>query len=1029
VQIATQMDDKWKGRSRIFWSPVCSTGWGSRQEQQPLGDESSTFAADKAEGLPAGASRSWRGFSLRTYFGVLAALVVALSAASVVYVYVQSEDDARHDAERRSRAIADVVAGQLASDVRTLRATVANLAANAQIETAFSHPAGCTLTFASEAGGGHLDLVRPDGVVVCSSHALPGGSFAGGAGQPWVRRALEGPLFEAPARDALTGAQVVRYAAPAVHRAGVVAASLALAPLARALVDRYGQGEPVALLLTSRNGRIALSRSLQPARWSGSSLAGTPFARERSGTFRDLDGKTRIYETASVPGTGWRVFVGDDEAAVLHDARALARRELEIIVAGLVLVLAGLWFVYRRAGRPVAELATAVRSTSLDEAADPVAVRGPAEVRSLSEDVNVLVAAGRRELAGREEAEAHARDLAAIVESSNLAIFATSLEGTITSWNQAAAQLYGYTESEAVGRPVETLAPEERRDEAARLLERVRAGEVVDGYETVRVRKDGTLLDVSLTISPIRDRSGAIVGSSAIARDIGPRLRAEEALRRSEESYRELFERHPAPMWLFDPESLRFLEVNDAAVRTYGYSREEFLAMTIEEIRPPEDRDALRRAIGPQPNVGPEIWRHRRKDGTLIDVAIMASVLEFGGRPARLVLAQDVTESRRLEEQLRQAQKMEAIGRLTGGIAHDFNNLLLVIRGYSAVLLRRLTDEGLRESAQQIDDAARRAGEFTHQLLAFSRQQVLKPEVTSLGSVVEETLRLLERTLGADVEVETDLDPNAPTVLADRSQLAQAVLNLAINARDAMPDGGRLTIKTGGVDVDEAYAATHEGVTPGLFAFLQITDTGIGMDEETRRRAFDPFFTTKEDGTGLGLASVYGLVNQSGGHIWLYSEPGLGTTFKIYLPAASKEIAAVASAADPASLAGNETILLVEDTAMVRELVSSTLEAYGYTVLAAASGQEALELVDRTGADISLLLTDVVMPGMNGRELAEQLVAKRPGLRVLFTSGYPSDTVVRHGIADATAAFIEKPYLPDELAAKVREVLDTGRRP
>src|SRR5581483_10593680 len=554
VQIATQMDDKWKGRSRIFWSPVCSTGWGSRQEQQPLGDESSTFAADKAEGLPAGASRSWRGFSLRTYFGVLAALVVALSAASVVYVYVQSEDDARHDAERRSRAIADVVAGQLASDVRTLRATVANLAANAQIETAFSHPAGCTLTFASEAGGGHLDLVRPDGVVVCSSHALPGGSFAGGAGQPWVRRALEGPLFEAPARDALTGAQVVRYAAPAVHRAGVVAASLALAPLARALVDRYGQGEPVALLLTSRDGRIALSRSLQPARWSGSSLAGTPFARERSGTFRDLDGKTRIYETASVPGTGWRVFVGDDEAVVLHDARALARRELEIIVAGLVLVLAGLWFVYRRAGRPVAELATAVRSTSLDEAADPVAVRGPAEVRSLSEDVNVLVAAGRRELAGREEAEAHARDLAAIVESSNLAIFATSLEGTITSWNQAAAQLYGYTESEAVGRPVETLAPEERRDEAARLLERVRAGEVVDGYETVRVRKDGTLLDVSLTISPIRDRSGAIVGSSAIARDIGPRLRAEEALRRSEESYRELFERHPAPMWLFDPE-------------------------------------------------------------------------------------------------------------------------------------------------------------------------------------------------------------------------------------------------------------------------------------------------------------------------------------------------------------------------------------------------------------------------------------------------------------------------------------------
>jgi CheY-like chemotaxis protein len=371
---------------------------------------------------------------------------------------------------------------------------------------------------------------------------------------------------------------------------------------------------------------------------------------------------------------------------------------------------------------------------------------------------------------------------------------------------------------------------------------------------------------------------------------------------------------------------------------------------------------------------------------------------------------------------------MEAVGRLTGGIAHDFNNLLLVIRGYSSILLAQLTEQSLRDSAQQIDDAAKRAGEFTRQLLAFSRQQVLQPEVTSLNSVVEETLRLLERTLGADIEVQTDLDPEAPAVLADRSQLTQAMLNLAINARDAMPEGGRLTIKTGGIELDEAYVATHEGVTSGLFALLQITDSGVGMDEETQRRAFDPFYTTKEDGTGLGLASVYGLVNQSGGHIWLYSEPGLGTTFKIYLPVASATVTADAPDADVTSLEGDETILLVEDTAMVRELVTATLERYGYSVLAAANGQEALDLVERTGADISLLLTDVVMPGMNGRELAETLLETRPQLGVLFTSGYPSDTVVRRGIADASAAFIEKPYLPDELAAKVREVLDRGRR-
>jgi PAS domain S-box-containing protein len=962
-------------------------------------------------------------------FAALAVLLVVVSAAAVAYVYVRSSSDARHDARQRTYAIADVVAGQLANEVRTLRSTVMNLAANRQLGTAFRHPGGCTLTFASEASGGHLDLVRRDGVVVCSSHPLPGGSFAGGAGEAWVGQALRGPVFEAPVRDALTGARVVRFAAPVRSRVGVVAAVLALAPLARELVTLYGQGDPVALLLTSRDGRTVLSRSLDSSRWIGASLDGTAFADGKSGTLRDLDGRERIYSMLRVPGTGWRVFVGADEAAVLADARGLARRQLEIIVTGLVLMLIGLWLVYRRVGRPVAALAAAVRATTLDESADPAGVRGPTEVRTLGGAVDELVAAVRRELAGRELAEAHVRDLAAIVESSRLAIIGKSLEGTITSWNEAAAQLFGYTEAEAIGQPVEMLVPDDRRGESWRLLERVQAGELVDGYETVRIRDDGVRVDVSLTMSPINDQTGAIVGSSTIARDIGARLRAEEALRRTEESYRELFERHPVPMWLFDPESLRFLEVNDAAVRAYGYSREEFLAMTIDEIRPAEDREALRKSVGPLPSVGPEVWRHRRKDGSLIDVAIMASALEFGGRPARLILAQDVTETRRLEEQLRQAMKMEAVGRLTGGIAHDFNNLLLVIRGYSAVLLKRLSDDGLRDSAQQIDNAARRAGEFTRQLLAFSRQQVLRPEVTKLNTVVEETLRLLERTLDADIEVHVDLDPNVPPVLADRSQLTQAILNLAINARDAMPHGGRLTIKTAGAEFDEAYVATHEGVTTGTFALLQITDSGIGMDEETRRRAFDPFFTTKEDGTGLGLPSVYGLVNQSGGHIWLYSEPGMGTTFKIYLPAANADVVTESPVADVTTLEGRETILLVEDTVMVRELVSATLEAYGYTVLAAATGQEALELADQTDIEIALLLTDVVMPGMNGRELAEKLVERRPGLRVLFTSGYPSDTILRHGIADATAAFIEKPYLPDELAVKVREVLDQRIRP
>ena len=423
--------------------------------------------------------------------------------------------------------------------------------------------------------------------------------------------------------------------------------------------------------------------------------------------------------------------------------------------------------------------------------------------------------------------------------------------------------------------------------------------------------------------------------------------------------------------------------------------------------------------------------RHRRKDGTFIDVLVSSEAIEFEGHQAGLVLAHDMTEQRRLEEQLRQAQKMEAIGKLAGGIAHDFNNLLLVIRGYSAILLKQLTDENLRESAQQIDGAAQLAGEFTHQLLAFSRQQVLRPEVSDLNEIVAETLTLLRRSIGGEISVESQFEPALGAVLVDRGQIAQAVLNLAINARDAMSEnGGRLSIRTANAELDENYAAAHEGVPPGSYALLQITDSGVGMDKDTQSRVFDPFFTTKEEGSGLGLATVYGLVKQSGGHISLYSEPGMGTTFKLYFPITSAPITSSIESADVKPFTGNgsETILLVEDTDMVRSLVAMLLGSYGYEVLVAASGPEAIEIAEQANQSIDLLMTDVVMPRMNGRELADQLAATRPGLKVLFTSGYPSDTVVRHGIAEARTAFIEKPYLPDALARMVRDILDEPPR-
>ena len=627
--------------------------------------------------------------------------------------------------------------------------------------------------------------------------------------------------------------------------------------------------------------------------------------------------------------------------------------------------------------------------------------------------------------------EAYLRQVAAIVESSDDAIIGNTLDGTITSWNPAAERIYGYSAAEAIGQSIEMLVPHALRGDVPGILAQVQAGDRVEQYETGRARKDGTVIDVWLTISGVKDPSGAIVGASTIARDINERLRGVEALHQSEDSYRALFEHHPGPMWLYDLVTLRFLTVNQAAITTYGYSRQEFLVMTIEDIRA-RDGDRARRATfeDTQGNStkgwdSPNVTRHRRKDGTVIHVLVSSETIEFEGHQAGLVLAQDMTEQRRLEEQLRQAQKMEAIGNLAGGIAHDFNNLLLVIRGYSAMLVKQLTDEHHRDSAQQIESAAQRAGEFTHQLLAFSRQQVLRPEVSDLNAVVTETLTMLKRSIGAAVRVDSQLEPTLRPVLVDRGQIAQAVLNLAINGRDAMGEsGGTLSIRSANVELGETYTDDHEGLAPGSYALLQITDSGKGMDRETQARAFDPFFTTKEEGTGLGLATVYGLMKQSGGHISFYSEPGVGTSFKLYFPTTSAQIAPPRELGTVASLTGDETILLVEDTEIVRSLVTRMLESFGYTVVAAASGPDAIEIAEQADRSIDLLMTDVVMPRMNGRELADRLLTTRSGLKVLFTSGYPSDTVLRRGIAEARTWFIEKPYLPDDLARKVREILD-----
>ena len=396
-----------------------------------------------------------------------------------------------------------------------------------------------------------------------------------------------------------------------------------------------------------------------------------------------------------------------------------------------------------------------------------------------------------------------------------------------------------------------------------------------------------------------------------------------------------------------------------------------------------------------------------------------------------VVTFSDITERKHLEQQLRQAQKMEAIGQLAGGIAHDFNNMLTVISGYSELVLATLPPgDPQRGNIEQIKQAGERAAALTRQLLAFSRRQVLEPKVLDLNAVATNMDKMLQRLIGENIALVTVLKPGLGRVKADPGQVEQVIMNLAVNARDAMPRGGKLTIETADVELDEAYARNHITVKPGPYVMLAVSDTGCGMDAQTQTRVFEPFFTTKEKGkgTGLGLSTVYGIVKQSGGYIWVYSEVGRGTTCKIYLPRVEEALGTSQPGAFPASvLRGSETVLLAEDEEVVRSLASRVLRENGYTVLEASNGEEALQLCAQQRGTIRLVMTDVVMTGMSGRELAERLHVAHPEMTVLFTSGYTDEAVVRHGILDTGVAFLQKPFTPDALLHKVREVLDAKR--
>jgi PAS domain S-box-containing protein len=852
-----------------------------------------------------GKAGKWRissSFRLRTYFAGLIAVFAAAALAGVFYARHQSEQNARSQALQEAGFAARSASKVLGEGVTILQGALGGLAADPRLPALLAHPSQCELSWGQVGAfpSGHLDILRPDGTVVCTSLRSASRQRMSYAGQPWLTAARSAPQTLAPGRDPITHRPAAILTAP--FRGGIAVAVVDLNPVGRSLATQLAGPKDLRYVVTTADGRFVLARSTQSDRFVGSSIARTAFFRQEGSTQHpDLGGTTRLFAQATVPGLGWRVYAGLDRSVALASAGSLFDRELLLILAALVVVLAASAVVQRRIARPIHQLRDSVRSGGVDSRA--VVAGAPTEVVDL-------------------------------------------------------------------------------------------AGSFDDLLSSLRA--------------------------------------AEQEASDSADAYRELFHSHPQPMWIYDRETLEIFEVNSSAVEHYGYSREEFLAMTIKDLRPAEDVPALLESVagaGFRDGSGP--WRHVKRDGTVIEVEVASHVVEFLGRSGRLIVASDVTERQRISRQLEQVQRLESLGQLAGGVAHDFNNLLGVILNYATFVKEQLNEadrdgwDMARDDVAQIEQAARRASDLTHQLLAFARREVIHPDVISLNDSVARTRQLLRRSLGEHIELSTVLEGDLWPVLADPGQMEQILINLAVNARDAMPGGGRLMIETANVDVDESYATARPGISPGRYVRLRVTDTGEGMDQATLERAFEPFFTTKPqgEGTGLGLATIYGIVTQAGGYIRLYSERGFGTGVTVMLPATAEQ-PPPARPEDARDLVGNgETVLVVEDEDGIRDVARRILERRGYEVLTAPGGTEALELLGAHDAPIDLLITDVIMPRMMGPELAAEIAALRPSTRIIYMSGYAQPLVGSAQGVPADTILIEKPFTEHALLMKVREAL------
>ncbi len=642
---------------------------------------------------------------------------------------------------------------------------------------------------------------------------------------------------------------------------------------------------------------------------------------------------------------------------------------------------------------------------------------------------HLLIHRIRKQLLEREELfhliSENAADMIAVVD----------LEGHRLFNSMSYQKVLGYSPEElAASSAYEQIHPADR-ERVQKSAEDARISGIGQTLDYRFRHKNGSWLVLESTSSVIRNEKGQAEKLVLVNRDVTNRKETEEALWRSEADFRSVVEYAPYGIFRATIEG-RLLQVNPALRKMLGYDSAEDLAgkhLATDVFRYAAEYQRLADLLIHAEEIKDVEAEWKRKTGTPITVRCSGRrVNHEDGTPSYFqVFAEDVTEKRTLEGQLRMAQKMEAIGRLSGGIAHDFNNLLGVIIGYAGVLKKALGESDPRcEHALEVEKAGQRAASLTRQLLAFSRQQVLSPEVLDLNALVSDLQRMLPRLLGEDIEISLELAPDLRCVRADRTQIEQVILNLAINSRDAMPSGGRLRIETANADLDEPYTWEHPGSKSGSYVRLTVTDTGIGMDAGTLAHIFEPFFTTKEPGkgTGLGLATVYGIVKQSDGYVWVESSLGKGAAFQIYLP---QHLAAIAQQTDDAEpkekIHGSESILLVEDAEPLRKLAQKFLESSGFRVISAGTGEEALELAAQHADHFDLLLTDVIMPGINGRTLAERLLSRRPGTKVLYMSGYTDSFIAGHGVLDPGIHLLHKPFTEEILLEKVREVLDAKK--